>query len=379
MTTRASIGIYVHIPFCRRRCDFCAFYLELYRDNRAASFIDALRREIRLYRSQGLLNHHQVQSIYFGGGTPTTIRTGQLTSLLEDIRQSWIVSPDAELSIEAHPATVSQGDLVELVRAGFNRISLGAESMEDQEFIPIGRPGRVRDTMRAVRMARGAGFMNINLDLMYGLPGQTLDSWRRSLDRLLQLAPTHVACYALTIEEGTTLAHNIARRVSPAPDDSLQIEMDAIGQGLLEQAGYRRYEISNYAKPGYACRHNLLYWTNGSYLGLGPSAQSYVEGRRFGNVPDLGAYKRALREEHLPVEEIRELTSSEQARDAVIFGLRLVEGIASDSLEAHAQRYGHRETLLGLRAQNLIEEVGSRTRLTQKGRQYADGVAEKLY
>jgi putative oxygen-independent coproporphyrinogen III oxidase len=376
---RSPLGLYLHIPFCRQRCDFCAFYLEIYRTGQANTFVDSLRREIRLYGARNVAATHSVHSIYFGGGTPTTLSPDQLQSILEEIWNAFVVIPDAELSIEAHPATVSEQDLAQLARTGFNRISLGAESMDDREFAPIGRPGASQDTIRAVTMARAAGFTNINLDLMYGLPGQTLESWQWSIDRVVRLDPTHISCYALTIEEGTKLAQNIERQVTAAPDEALQVEMDEAADVLLRRAGYQRYEISNYAKPGYACRHNLLYWTNGEYLGLGPSAQSYMNGSRFGNIADLTAYDCTLSDNRLPAQAHTDLSDHEQLRDAVVFGLRLVQGIPTRELEAHALRYGHRETLMGLRAQQLIEEEGTRSKLTAKGRQYADTVAEKLF
>ena len=376
---RSLLGLYLHIPFCRQRCDFCAFYLEIYRDGRAVTFVDSLRREIRLYAAQDFAASHSIQSIYFGGGTPTTLSPDQIESVITEIRTRFIVIPDAEVSIEAHPATVTEEDLTRLIQVGFNRISFGAESMDDREFVSIGRPGASQDTIRAVEMACAAGFTNINLDLMYGLPGQTVQSWQQSLDRVVQLQPTHVSCYALTIEEGTKLARNIDQQITVAPDDAHQVEMDEAAEVLLRKAGYQRYEISNYAKPGYMCRHNLLYWTNGEYLGVGPSAQSYLNGSRFGNIADLNAYSVALNDGRLPLQAHAELSVPEQLRDAVIFGLRLVQGISTETLEAHALHYGHRDTLIGLRAQQLIEEEGTRSRLTAKGRQYADTVAERLF
>jgi oxygen-independent coproporphyrinogen-3 oxidase len=377
--SRTPLGLYLHIPFCRHRCDFCAFYLEIYRDGRARTFVDSLRREIHLYGAQNLGATYSIQSIYFGGGTPTTLSPDQLETILTDVQTTFVLIPEVEISIEAHPATVSEQDLTRFVRLGFNRISFGAESMDDREFSPIGRPGAARDTVRAIAMARAAGFSNINLDLMYGLPGQTVESWQQSLDRVVQLDPTHISCYALTIEEGTKLAQNIDRQVTAAPKEARQVEMDEAAELLLRRAGFQRYEISNYARAGYLCKHNLLYWTDGAYLGLGPSAQSYVNGSRFGNVADLTVYNDALRENRLPVEARIDLSIPEQRRDAVVFGLRLIEGIPTHALEAHALHYGYRETLLGLRAQMLIEEEGTRSRLTVKGRRYADTVAEKLF
>jgi oxygen-independent coproporphyrinogen-3 oxidase len=230
-----------------------------------------------------------------------------------------------------------------------------------------------------VARARAAGFTNINLDVMYGLPGQRLESWQRTLAYCLALTPTHLSCYALTVEEDTRLAANIQRRRSPEPDEGLQIEMDEAAQRILGDAGYEQYEVSNYAKPGYACRHNLLYWTNGEYLGCGPSAQSYLDGTRFGNVADLTAYETAFTASRLPIEDRTTLSKDEQLRDAVIFGLRLIRGIPSQHLHQHAQNYGHATVTAQLLAQQLIEKDGEYSRLSARGRLQADTIAGLLF
>jgi oxygen-independent coproporphyrinogen-3 oxidase len=375
----SPIGLYLHIPFCRQRCDFCAFYLEIHRESAAAAFLHALAAEIRLQAIQAGIKGRSFHTVYFGGGTPTTLNASQLLGILTNIRQSISLTEDCEITVEAHPGTVTRSDLETLYVAGVNRISFGAESMQDDELMRIGRPALARETVAAVRSAREAGFTNINLDLMYGLPHQTLESWKYTVSQCLELAPAHLSCYALTVEEGTRLAHDVLHRRCQAPDDSLQIAMDEAAQAILGDAGYHRYEISNYAKPGFACRHNLLYWTNGDYLGLGPSAQSFVQGVRFGNVANLTAYQTALAMDRLPVQDRTSLTKEEQLRDAVVFGLRLVQGIPTQQLRHHAMNYGHVEALEELRAHRLIEEEGERSRLSERGRLHADTIAEKLF
>jgi len=372
-------GLYIHIPFCRQRCDFCAFYLELYREAAAQTFLDALRTEIQLQAEQENIRERSFQSIYFGGGTPTALRADQLIEMLTLIRRCLSVTPECEITVEAHPATVTELDLSLLREAGVTRISFGAESMQDEELIRIGRPALARETVDAVSSARNAGFTNINLDLMYGLPNQTMESWRRTISQCLDLAPTHLSCYALTVEEGTRFAYDVRHRRIQTPDESIQIAMDHRAQTMLSEAGYQRYEISNYAKSGYACRHNLLYWTTGDYLGLGPSAQSFIQGSRFGNVANLTAYQAALVQGKLPIEDRIALTKEEQLRDSVIFGLRLMEGIPTDQLRDHAVNYGHAAAIEMLRASRLIEEEGAHSRLSAQGRLHADTVAEKLY
>jgi oxygen-independent coproporphyrinogen-3 oxidase len=378
MTTR-PLGIYLHIPFCRQRCDFCAFYLEIHREDRAETFVRSLLREIRLSTQQHVAAGRPIQSVYLGGGTPTALTAAQLLTILSEIRRHLTLTSDCEITVEAHPSTISRQDLVQLFQAGFTRISFGAESMEDDDLTRLGRPGSVDQTVVAVAEARAAGFTNINLDVMYGLPGQSLEGWQRTLTHCLTLAPSHLSCYALTVEEGTRLSSNILRGRSPAPDEDLQIEMDRTAQQILGNAGYERYEISNYAKPGYACRHNLLYWTNGEYLGLGPSAQSYLDGLRFGSVADLAVYNTSLMENRLPIQDRERLSEEEQLRDAVIFGLRLIQGIPSSLLHQHAENYGHTAVTAQLLGEQLIAEDGERSKLSARGRLQADMIAGRLY
>jgi oxygen-independent coproporphyrinogen-3 oxidase len=211
---------------------------------------------------------------------------------------------------------------------------------------------------------------------MFGLPGQSLASWTATVQSLLALNPTHISCYALTIEDHTKLAQDIAKGLVSPPDETLQNEMEEAAATVLESAGVTRYEISNYARPGYACRHNLLYWTDGDYLGLGPSAQSYVAGNRFGNIANLDAYAGQLQNNHLPVTDRRILTNEEQQRDALIFGLRLLKGVPNN-LAGEAP--GQRETLTQLTASGLIMQENDRIRLTPLGRRFADSVAADLF
>src|SRR6185295_10271202 len=366
--TPSHLGLYLHIPFCRQRCDFCSFYLVIHREIRAETFVRSLRHEIGLSTQQHVTANRPIQSVYFGGGTPTVLAATQLTAILAQIRMQLTLTADCEITVEAHPSSISEQDLTQLLQAGITRMSFGVESMEDGDLTRLGRPGTVGETVDAITRARAAGFTNINLDLMYGLPGQSLAGWQRTLMHCLTLDPTHLSCYALTIEEDTKLASDVQRRLSPAPDEGLQIEMDDAAQGMLDNAGYERYEVSNYARPGYACRHNLLYWTNGEYLGLGPSAQSYLDGTRFGNIANLAAYDASLTAHLLPIEDRTRLSEEEQLRDAVVFGLRLIRGIPSHHLHQHAANYGHTAVTTQLLAQQLIEEDGERSRLSARGR-----------
>ena len=370
-------GLYIHVPFCHQRCHFCAFYLEIHHARAAEEFLGSLMTELRLYGEQRLFGSEPLQSVYFGGGTPTTLTATQLATVLSAARETFGLEDAAEITVEAHPGSVTADTVSHLRKAGFTRMSFGAESMSQLELDRVGRPGSPMSTVQMVAAARQAGFTDLNLDLMYGLPGQTIESWASSLRRIVDLAPTHLSCYALTVEEGTALQTAIRRGTVPAPDETLQNEMEDLAEDLLSQAGFTRYEISNYCRPGFASRHNQLHWTGGDYLGLGPSAQSYVSGWRFGNVSDLRAYNTSLQTGTLPVTESEQLTTAEDACERLVFGLRLTEGIPIKDTGALAFSglTGKVDELVG---DDILEHHGERVRLTTRGRRYADTVAVAL-
>ncbi|MEK6803450.1 MAG: radical SAM family heme chaperone HemW [Nitrospirota bacterium] len=370
-------GLYIHVPFCHQRCHFCAFYLEIHHARAAEDFLGALLTELRLYGEQRLFGSEPLQSVYFGGGTPTTLSAPQLATVLSAARDTFGLQDEAEITVEAHPGSVTRDSLSHLCKAGFTRVSFGAESMNQLELDRVGRPGSPMSTVQMVTAARQAGFTDLNLDLMYGLPGQTVESWSASLRQIVDLAPTHLSCYALTVEEGTALQAAIRRGTVPAPDETLQNEMEDLAEDVLSRAGFTRYEISNYCRPGFASRHNQLHWTGGDYLGLGPSAQSYVAGRRFGNVSDLSAYNASLQTGTLPVTESEQLSTAGDACERLVFGLRLTEGITLTETGALAFSglTGKVDELIG---DDILERNGERVRLTRRGRRYADTVAVAL-
>ncbi|MBM4121685.1 MAG: radical SAM family heme chaperone HemW [Nitrospira sp.] len=373
-----SVGLYIHVPFCRTRCHFCAFYLQIHRHDKALAYLEALRREIHLHTSLNSFGGQCPSTLYFGGGTPTTLSPDQLDAIVARVRTCFGLQEGAEITLEAHPDTVTEEGLRHLVQTGCNRISFGAQSMDEEELIKIGRRTSAKATSRAVEWARAAGFSNINLDLIYGLPGQTMESWIATLGDALILEPTHLSCYALTVEEDTRLAVDLRRGDRTEPDALLQNAMEDEAALRLTKAGFQRYEISNYCRPGYACRHNLLYWQDGDYLGLGPSAQSYLDGVRFGNVEDLAAYQKALEKGQLPTGEEEKLSLRQRQREALVFGLRLTEGVDLQALGKQSQDSGGKEALYCLTQQGFLEERSGRIKLTALGRRYADSVAVSL-
>ncbi|MGH7260736.1 MAG: radical SAM family heme chaperone HemW [Nitrospiraceae bacterium] len=373
-----SVGLYLHVPFCRTRCHFCAFTLQIHREDRVQRYLDSLAREMQLHAEQRSLAGRRLDTVYFGGGTPTTLSASQLLNMLRQIRDGFGVEDAAEISVEAHPDTVTEDSLRALAAAGVNRISFGAQSMNDDELLRIGRHTSGDRTQSAVAMARAAGFSNINLDLIYGVPGQTLDGWLATLDDVLTLEPAHLSCYALTVEEKTRLHVDVRRGDAVEPDASLQNDMEDAAAGRLAGAGFTRYEISNYCRPGHACRHNLLYWQGHDYLGLGPSAQSYLDGRRFGNVESLDTYGSTLDVGRLPIAELETLSADQRQRERIVFGLRLIEGVDQALLRHEPPDRAWQQTLDQLTRRGLLEERAGRLRLTEQGRRFADSVAAEL-
>ena len=373
-----NLGLYVHVPFCRTRCHFCAFTLQIHREDRVQRYLNSLAREMQLHAQQQSLAGRRLDTVYFGGGTPTTLSVPQLLSILRQVRDMFGVEDAAEISVEAHPDTVTEDGLRALAAAGVNRISFGAQSMNDDELLHLGRRTSGDRTQAAVAMARAAGFSNINLDLIYGVPGQTLDGWLATLDDVLSMEPAHLSCYALTVEEKTRLHVDVRRGDVAEPDASLQNDMEDAAAGRLAKAGFMRYEISNYCRPGHACRHNLLYWQGHDYLGLGPSAQSYLDGRRFGNVESLDTYGSMLDARRLPIADSETLSADQRLRERLVFGLRLIEGVDQVLLRHEPPDRACQQAVDQLTRRGLLEERAGRLRLTEQGRRFADSVAAEL-
>lgn len=369
-------GIYLHVPFCRTRCHFCAFYLRIHREDWVLAYLRALRREIDLHVTRRTLAERRPATLYLGGGTPTTLQPEQLADTITLMGSRFRLAPEAEITVEAHPDTVTPESLRTLRSSGVNRISFGVQSMAEEELVTIGRRTAATALDRTVAAARRAGFDNLNLDLIYGLPGQTLETWRQTLDAAMALEPAHLSCYALTVEEKTHLHVALGRGESLEPDQDLQNLMEDAAAERLARAGFARYEISNYCRPGFACRHNLLHWQNGEYLGLGPSAQSYVSGCRFGNVEDLRRYQDMLDAGRLPIAQEERLDPGQRQREALAFGLRLTAGVSLEPVLPLPPQLDDR--IRQLADQGLLEKAAGRVKLTSLGRRFADQVAVEL-
>jgi oxygen-independent coproporphyrinogen-3 oxidase len=318
-------GIYVHIPFCLTRCGYCDFNAYAGIDHLKPSYLDALLREAEL-ASPGWQGTGFV-SVFLGGGTPTTMAPADLRSLLAHMRDRFELSEDAEITIEANPDTVDESSLTSLLEAGYERLSLGAQSFDTDVLASLERLHDPGSVMRAVAAARKAGFENVSLDLIYGANGETLGSWARTLEEALTLAPEHISAYALTIEPATPLGRKVASSEVPGPDPDLQADMFMLACEVLGEAGYGHYEVSNWARPGWECRHNLGYWERRPYLGLGAGAHSYRDDVRWWNLRPPEQYMAKVREGELPIGGSESLDPSDAFLEEVFLKLRIMEGV----------------------------------------------------
>lgn len=313
-------GIYIHIPFCRRKCQYCDF--TSFSDfSREEDYFTALHREIDLYESA--LSECAIDSIFFGGGTPSAVSPVQILKLMNRLRK-YPISGDAEITLETNPATLTDENLSIYREAGINRLSIGLQSADDRELKELGRLHSAQDFRNNYAAARRAGFSNINVDIMFGIPFQTAESFQRTLEMVCDLKPEHISAYSLILEEGTPFWE---RTDLELPDEETERWMYEHLQSFLRERGYFQYEISNFAQKGFACRHNLKYWRMEAFLGFGLAAHSFFGGRRYANTADYGDYIRMLSLGETPVIQSERENAEELFQDAVITGLRLNEGI----------------------------------------------------
>ena len=322
------IGVYVHIPYCLRKCRYCDF-VSVPIDETAGRYRAALEKEIAL--SKAKYPDERVKSVFFGGGTPTALKPEDLIAILDAIRNTFPVAPKAEISTECNPKTIGFEGLRKLHEAGFNRLSIGLQATQNALLNRIGRVHTFEEFLSTYRAAKDAGFTNINIDLMHGLPGQTQADYLDAIRTVAALKPTHISAYSLILEEGTPLYDDVTAGRETLPDEDAVADMEDAGMALLESLGYHRYEVSNFAKPGYECRHNLIYWHNEPYLGLGVAAHSSMveDGLwvRFSNESSIPAYLKKLEKGKLPRAERIITNTFEQMFESVMLGLRLTEGI----------------------------------------------------
>ncbi|MBC3177792.1 radical SAM family heme chaperone HemW [Corynebacterium lujinxingii] len=362
-----SFGVYIHVPFCATRCGYCDFntYTPTEVDSSHAQYLNALERELELAAAKGL---PQAETVFIGGGTPSLLGAGGLGRILTAVRDTFGLTGNAEVTTESNPESTSPEYFAGLLEAGFTRVSLGMQSASTPVLKVLDRqhtPGRA---VAAAREARAAGFEHVNLDMIYGTPTETDDDVRRTLDAILGTDVDHVSAYSLIVEDGTAMARKIRRGELPAPQEDVYADRYEIIACTLEANGYDWYEVSNWAKPGGECRHNLLYWHNQKWWGAGPGAHSFIGNERFFNVKRPERYAQLLDDDHLPIQATETITDEEAHTEAVMLGLRLCEGIPAGWVGDKARGVVDKHVRAGLL------ERGERLRVTDAGRLLADGI-----
>lgn len=361
--SRTPLELYIHIPFCVQKCQYCDFLSGPSDQETRGRYIEALLTEIRAVQG---IEAYEIVSVFIGGGTPSVLEAEAIASIIETIQKKFYFSPDAEITIEANPGTVDLAKLKTYRRAGINRLSLGLQSTDPEELKMLGRIHTYKEFLQSYQWAREAGFHNINIDMMFAIPGQTGEAWRSHLRQVAELKPEHISAYSLIIEEGTPFAE----RELDLPDEDTEYQMYEDTAAVLEEYGYHQYEISNYAKEGYACRHNIGYWRRTEYLGLGLGASSLYEGRRFSNTRDMQEYLGFSGDSERIRKDITELSLNDQIEEFMYLGFRMTEGISEIDFE---QKFGQKlENIYGsvlkkYKETGFLEKVGTNWRFTRKG------------
>lgn len=361
--SRTPLELYIHIPFCVQKCQYCDFLSGPSDQETRGRYIEALLTEIRAVQG---IKAYEIVSVFIGGGTPSVLEAEAIASIIETIQKKFYFSPDAEITIEANPGTVDLAKLKTYRRAGINRLSLGLQSTDPEELKMLGRIHTYKEFLQSYQWAREAGFHNINIDMMFAIPGQTGEAWRSHLRQVAELKPEHISAYSLIIEEGTPFAE----RELDLPDEDTEYQMYEDTAAVLEEYGYHQYEISNYAKEGYACRHNIGYWRRTEYLGLGLGVSSLYEGRRFSNTRDMQEYLGFSGDSERIRKDITELSLNDQIEEFMYLGFRMTEGISEIDFE---QKFGQKlENIYGsvlkkYKETGFLEKVGTNWRFTRKG------------
>ena len=380
-----ALGLYVHIPFCETKCPYCDFNTYERIEHLIPSYVEALSREISLWAD--VLDHPAVDTVFFGGGTPSYLSEQYTAALMSTVRGELDLSASSEVTLEANPGDVAPDRLEAHLEAGFNRLSIGVQSLDDRLLGLLGRRHNAREAAEAFRTAVAVGFENTSIDLIYGLPHQSLGDWQDTLDRAIGLGPPHISMYALTLEEGTPMAQWVDSGRLPAPDPDLAADMYEAAEATAQAAGYRHYEISNWALPGYESRHNLRYWRNRPYIGAGPGAHSYLGSFRFWNLrsprnyierladDDTGLAARIALEDAIRgmpvVDSVEKVDKPQEMSETMMMGLRLEEGVSAAEFTDRFGRlpsevYGTAIDELG--SLGLLDASNGGIRLTARGR-----------
>lgn len=364
-----SFGLYIHIPFCLSRCSYCDFNSYHVDPVQVEQYVEALALEIGRRACSDAIRRRLVCSVFFGGGTPSILQASHLIGILDQCRAAFTFEADAEVTIEANPGTVDLPKLRALHAGGVTRLSVGVQAVQDRLLQRIGRAHTAREAEQAFRLMREAGFGNVNLDLMFGLPGQGMDDWSETLDWAIDVSPEHLSAYGLTLEEGTPLYKAHRQGAIGLPDEATEAEMYRMAVDRLCDAGFEHYEISNFARPGFRCRHNLVYWQHQEYLGLGAGAHSFLAGQRFFNELLPARYVSAIAERGTAVACGEELSAEMLRSERLMLGLRLRGGL---SVRTFTDLLGIEELAASDRVTRLLDDGflrlrGGRVQISERG------------
>jgi oxygen-independent coproporphyrinogen III oxidase len=373
------LSLYVHIPFCVKKCLYCGFYSTQYTPALSDAYLSALEVEAASY--QEAFAGREFDTVYLGGGTPTTLTSAQFERLCTILRDHFSLSASAEITTEANPNTLDVHALDCMRANGVNRLSIGVQSFSDDVLRTLGRSHTAGQAQDAVKLARKAGFTNIGLDLIYGVPGQTFEQVTQSLRKAMELGPQHLSAYGLSLDRGSFFSQEAEAGRLCLPDDDVVAPMYERIVSTLTAAGYGHYEISNFSRPGHECRHNLNYWERGEYLGLGPAAWSFISGKRYGNVSPVDEYCGRLSKGMSPIADTENIDALQSAAETVLLGLRTERGVDLGRFEREhgSLALASATKNIGvLRDNGLITLSAGRVRLTERGRLLADKVIERL-
>ncbi|MDK2811639.1 MAG: hypothetical protein PWR27_2348 [Petroclostridium sp.] len=362
------LGLYIHIPFCIQKCYYCDFNSYSGLEYVKGDYVDCLIKEMYLYKDK--LDNIIVDTVYIGGGTPTCLEETQLENILRNCFDTFKINANCEVSIESNPGTLSRKKLRVLKQCGVNRLSIGLQSWDDMQLKALGRIHSKNQFLENYYTARQEGFHNINIDLMFSLPGQDLEQWQVTLNNVIQLGPEHVSCYALKIEEGTKFYDDYHNNRLHLPDEETDRSMYDKAVQMLTHHSYNHYEISNFAKKGFECRHNLIYWKAKEYIGIGAGAHSYLNGERYSNINSPQEYIKQTGQNNFPIAEKIQLNIEDKMSEYMFLGLRLLEGI---SAQEFLERFNiDLNSVFGNQLNKfvrlgLLEQQGDKYRLTRRG------------
>lgn len=369
------LGLYIHIPFCVSKCNYCDFNSFKLNKELKHRYIKDLKKEMLLYKDEFI--EKEITSVFLGGGTPSILESEEISEIFFHIKSNFNIRKDAEITIECNPGTLSKEKLITMKDLGINRLSIGLQATQDNHLKYIGRIHTYEEFVKNYKEALDIGFKNINIDLMYALPNQNFDEWKESLEKIVKLNPSHISAYSLILEEGTKLYDMHEKNEFEMIDEDTDIKMYNYTINYLKEHGYNQYEISNYAKSGFECNHNILYWKCNHYIGLGPGASGYINNYRYNNLESLNDYHEKLLNNEKPIDFIDELSVEDKIQEKIFMGLRMNEGIKFDEFKDKFDldfKARFKDVLKRLKENKLIIEDEFGIKFTQEGREISNSI-----